>query len=455
MNRNPLTRRRGVALVAAAGLAASAAAALPATASETGNGVRDGSNITVFHNIDFVAVFGYGPVGSPVTVEVLRGGATIGTATGPAIDAEGLPGLEVNHGPEGAAVAGDCWEGHTPDIRPGDVVRVTDGGGTDQVTVDNIAFTGDPFEARDGDILVPFTAKRFNGTAVPASFIDSAEFRATSRLRFEATDIRVVRAGAPGKYFMRYNSPFRPSRNRDLLNQRQLRRLLLGDGHAIGFGHTDPLPAESMLHDGLADSPGPAPGCEAAPSAQWTANGANPGVINVTNRARGLTVRGLSHDATGVDVTLSDNDAATASAPLTAAATLSAASGVQQWTKHFTPQQLEGFNRRIRVAVRFTLADGAFTDRSLTVVKDVVRPNEPKASVASGAYNRTQRVALRSRGNTIRYTLGNGKQAAPTARSGARYNRRVVVSSSQVLKAVSIDPAGNVSPVARFRYRIR
>jgi hypothetical protein len=457
MNRNPHTRRRAAALVAAGGLAASAVAALPASATITAEGVREGSNITVFHNIDFVAVFGYGPVGSDVTVEVLRNGVTIGTATGPAVDAEGLPGLEVNHGPEGAPVDGDCWEGHTPDIRPGDRVRVTDAGGVDEVIVDNIAFTGDPFLAGDGDVLVPFVAKRADGTAIPASFIDSAEFRATSRLRFESTDIRVQSAagGAPGEYVMRYNFPYSPSRNRDLLNQRQLRDLLLGDGHAIGFGHVDPLPLEAMLHDGLADSPGPAPGCEAAPSARWSVTGVAPGAINLSNQANGLTVRGVAHDATSVTVALSDNDPATTGAP-TANGTLSAAAGRQQWTATFTAAQLRDLNGRIRVAATFTLADGSFADRSMTVLKDLVAPNAPRASLASGTYNRPRRVALRSAAaNTIRYTLGDGSQARPTRNSGTVYKgRRIRISATQTLKMIAVDPAGNISPLAKYRYRI-
>ena len=60
---------------------------------------------------------------------------------------------------------------------------------------------------------------------------------------------------------MRYRAPFRPARNGPGWNQAQLRRALLGDGHATGFGHVDPLPQEGMLVDGLTDTPGAALGC--------------------------------------------------------------------------------------------------------------------------------------------------------------------------------------------------
>src|SRR5215213_10963310 len=100
-----------------------AATAVPAWASLTGPGVDAGQNITVFHNIDFVGVFGYGPTGSVVTVDVIRAGVRIGTVTAPTVDTPEGPGLEINHGPVGLAQPGDCWEGTTPDIQPGEPDR--------------------------------------------------------------------------------------------------------------------------------------------------------------------------------------------------------------------------------------------------------------------------------------------------------------------------------------------
>ena len=81
--------------------------------------VAAGHNITVFHNIDFVTASGWA-AGEQITVNVNRRGALIGTATGAASDPEatGSFGLEVNHGPEAAPVAGDCWEGTRPTFAP-------------------------------------------------------------------------------------------------------------------------------------------------------------------------------------------------------------------------------------------------------------------------------------------------------------------------------------------------
>lgn len=260
------TRRvKAAAAVAAAALVPLAFSTVPAEGTIVD--VAAGHNITVFHNIDFVAVFGY-TVGEELTVQVFRGTNLIGTATGNAREAvPGEVGLEVNHGPTGTPLPGDCWEGTTPNIRPGDRIVVTSASGVDEVVVDRIRFSGQPKEIAGGDIIVPFGAFRADGRPYGPAKIDSAEFRAASnnQVRFEANRVIVERrpGALPGQLRMRYKSPFRPSRNDDQnpLNQRQLRRALLGDGHAVGFGHVAVLPAEGMLVDGLTDTPGPAPGC--------------------------------------------------------------------------------------------------------------------------------------------------------------------------------------------------
>jgi hypothetical protein len=439
---------KGAAIAASAGLATAALAAVPASA--TVNSVATGHNITVFHNIDFVAATGWA-VGESLTMTVTRNGVQIGTSTGLAADPEatGAGGLEVNHGPEAAAVDGDCWVGNTPDIRPGDRVTVTNGTVTDDVIVDNIAFTGDPQLQSNGNITVPFVARRANGNAIPAAFIDSGEFRAASNnsVRFEG--VPVVRRGAPGQYNLVYRAPFQPTRNDDNapFNQTQLRRALLQDGHAVGFGHVDPLPLESMLQDGLGDTPGPAPGC-AAPSAQWGVTTTFPGNVNASNLARGLTVRGLATGATAVNVELRDG---------TAPVVTKTATGTNNWSVSFTRAQLRSLNGNVRVVGRYDVTGGTITGKTSSFLKDTVRPNAPRATRRPGTYRAPRRTALLTgAGNTIRYTVGAGRQARPTATKGAVYQRRIrLAAPKQVIKAVSVDRAGNVSPVKRLVYRIR
>ncbi|MCF6745241.1 hypothetical protein E9529_13350 [Blastococcus sp. KM273128] len=243
----------------------------PASASLTGPGVGPNKNITVFHNLDFVGVFGYGTVGQTVRVEVIRDGAVIGVAQGPAWNTDEGVGLEVNHGVEpGAPVyPGDCWAGGTPDIKPGDRVVVYAGTLRNEVTVDDIRWTGAPQSAdEDGDgtadsVVVHGVARRFDGAVIPLSQLDSGEFRDESGKYRATPDTIEADPEVDGGFVARYRAPYLGFRNRDGLTEAQRRQALLTeDGHAIGFGHTEPLPRESMLVDGLADVTGPAAGCE-------------------------------------------------------------------------------------------------------------------------------------------------------------------------------------------------
>ncbi|MGH3306099.1 MAG: hypothetical protein ACRDOX_00310 [Nocardioides sp.] len=322
--------------------------------------VNPAHNITVFANIDFVATFGHGAADT-LTVEVRRNGVTIGTASGPTIGEAPEIGLEVNHGPEVLPpVDGDCWVGHTPDIRPGDRVIVSSSTGVvDTVIVDNIAFTGRPRELRNGDIVVPFVAKRANGRAIRPGFIDSAEFRAAAnnQVRFEGRrSVRVERrpGAKPGQLWQRYPSPFRPARNDDEnpFNQRELRRALLRDGHATGFGHVAVLPREAMLRDGLSDTPGPAIGCPGA-SAQWEVGSVSPRAITPSNRARGFTANGRTFDARRVMVRLVDSDRGEPKRIVEKRATVSV--NGNRWNVSFRPRQLRALDGRFRVASLHTL----------------------------------------------------------------------------------------------------
>jgi len=350
------TRGRLMKTAVAAGVASLAPTAVNTVPAEgTVVDVNPAHNITVFANIDFIATFGHA-AGDALTVEVRRNGVVIGTASGSAAGTAPEIGLEVNHGPEGAPVAGDCWETGTPDIRPGDRIRVTGPSGTDTVIVDNLRFTGRPSALSNGAIVVPFNAYRANGRAIRPGFIDSAEFRAAAnnQVRFEGNRVKVERrpGAKPGQLRMRYPQPFRPSRNDDEnpFNQAELRRALLRDGHATGFGHVAVLPKEGMLVDGLNDSPGPAIGCPGA-SAQWEVGKVSPRAIGPGNRSRLFRASGRTFNAERVDVKLVDKDAREPVRVVEKRATLSG----NTWNVSFRPRQLRALDGRFRVASLHTL----------------------------------------------------------------------------------------------------
>jgi methionine-rich copper-binding protein CopC len=265
-------RKRIAALLAGTSVALAGSALLgsmAAQASLTGPGVGSGKNITVFHDSDFVAVYGYEP-GTPLVVEVLRGDSVIGRASGPSLALPDGAGLEINHGLEAVAPQpGDCWDVQTPDIKPGDRIVVTAAGDTDEVTVDDIRWTGTPaLDATTGDVVVEGRARYADGTAIPLSDLQADEFRnATGKYRITPT---LTATGTDGRFQVRYQAPYTGDRNRENLTQTQRQAVLLGNGHTVGFGHAEIPPAETQLVSGPAETPGPAVGCEGAPAGGGT-----------------------------------------------------------------------------------------------------------------------------------------------------------------------------------------
>jgi hypothetical protein len=265
-------RTRKLIVASAAALVASAAMAAGSWAMPSGDGVRDGHNVAVFHNLDFVAAFGY-PVGETLKIEVFRGPDLIGTATGPAqnID-EGLPlngALEVNHGPEGAPQPGDCWDGPVPNVRPGDRVVVTGGGGTDEVLVDNIAITKGPHDvtatADRTDVALEGRASYADGRPIPVARLDSGEIRydrGDKRLRAVPNSVERIR-GTADRWRATYKAPYKtiPGQLRgNWADVQEKKRAIINGAHAMGYGHTAPLPLETQLVD-FPSANGPALGC--------------------------------------------------------------------------------------------------------------------------------------------------------------------------------------------------
>src|SRR4051812_14878802 len=269
-------RRRSLAALTGLGVAVATPAVLgvhPAQAALTGPGVQSGHNITVTPDIDFVGVYGYTPVGTTVVVEVVRseGGedVTIGRTVAPTTTlAKGFVGIEINHGPTGSAqTMGNCWGTQTPDIRPGDRVLVTAGGHTDEVTVDDIHWTGRPVEDPvTHDVTLDGVARHSDGTPIPAASLNSAQFRNTTGKYRIIPDV-VEPIDAAGGVRVHYRAPYTGFRNNENLSEDQRKDALLTQNqHFIGFGDGAPLPPESQLNNGIVDASGPAVGCEGSPA---------------------------------------------------------------------------------------------------------------------------------------------------------------------------------------------
>ena len=456
--RRGLERRRlGAALstvaLTAAGLGSVGVGTSPASATIGPAGIAPGINISVFHNIDFVATFGW-PVGQSVTVDVLRNGVLIGSATGPTVDAGADGGaLEVNHGPAAAPQPGDCWEGHTPDVRPGDLVRVTGGGTVSEVIVDNISLNGPAtLNGATQDVEVRGVALTAAGAPIPLAALNSGEFRdVLPNGQFRATpDAVVADPGVSGGFVMQYHSPYNGFRQPDDSTLEQRRdSLLTADGHAAGFGHVAPLPDEAMLVEGFGDSPGPALGCEGSPSASHAIGSVSPQVINRANSASDLTVSGSTANSTAVQVNLTDGTASAGPFP----ATVSGAGTSQTWTVTVPAAQLSALNGSITVTAAHTPDLGAAQANTRTVLRDVVAPGAPVVSPNGGAISGPRSVSISgAAGDRLFYTVGNGSQPAPAVApggtvSGTAYAAPFTVTAGQVVKALAVDAAANASAV--------
>ncbi|HEY3187024.1 MAG TPA: chitobiase/beta-hexosaminidase C-terminal domain-containing protein, partial [Solirubrobacteraceae bacterium] len=106
----------------------------------------------------------------------------------------------------------------------------------------------------------------------------------------------------------------------------------------------------------------------------------------------------------------------------------------------------------LTVAGAYTVPGGTVTGSELSVVKDTVAPGAPASTPAPGTYDSAQSLSLTSADPSaeIHYTV-DGSDPTPTSRTAAG---QVRVTSTQTLKAIAVDPAGNASGVSTLDYVI-
>jgi len=160
--------------------------AVPATA-PTPTGLH---SLIGFPQRDFISATGYTP-GVSYTFSVIRGGNVVSTSSPVVADSTGL--AEVNH------PGGGCWTGVTPNIQPGDVIRISGGGIIEQTTVAGVANERPIVTSTDpvtggGTIEVHGSAVAPGGGQLP---IDQIEQRLVARNdSFDINGRRTIRAGA-------------------------------------------------------------------------------------------------------------------------------------------------------------------------------------------------------------------------------------------------------------------
>jgi hypothetical protein len=150
-------------------------------------------SILVFPVRDFVSSSGYA-AGDRPTVQVLRGGAVIGSAAGlvPQDDptTAGFDGLvEVNH------PGGGCWDTVTPDIRTGDVVRILTAPDVgDETFTADVTVTQQATKTGPGTVVMKGTAVAPGGGQIA---IDQLQARIVAKNQsFAVNGKRTLRASA-------------------------------------------------------------------------------------------------------------------------------------------------------------------------------------------------------------------------------------------------------------------
>jgi len=447
-------RRRALAGASALGIAALAA---PAAALAVVNEppVLPHSIIS-FPSRDFVSASGFAASDS-VVVSVLRNGVTIATSTPvtPVDDGDPLTpfaGLaEVNH------PGGGCWVGTTPDILPGDVVRTSVVGATDQDqtttanVVANLATNPAP-----GTIVVTGTAQTAAGDPLP---LDQVEQRlVANKDLFDFNGKRTLRAGIAADGTFAYDAPgsVHWTATYTGLDAADVTRALSSESRALWLGANPATGQELTIEEnGAAIAPGPAAPCT-APLAVNGVTGTDHMVdgraaVNLDNVGTDMQLSGLAQaDVTAVSVQIADSAAGTTT---TVAGDLVSGPNGQAWTATMPAAQVQGLaDGTLTAAATFSTPGGPIGGSMLTLAKDTIAPGAPGAAPGPGTYATSQSVQLTGSDPTasIHYTLDGSDPApfSPTATS------QIAVTSSLTLRAVAIDPAGNQSAIKSFAYTI-
>ena len=431
-----------------AALAAACGLAVPALAAVHEPPVAPHS-IIVFPERDFISADGFVP-GQAYTVQVIRNNVTIGTAhyTATPTGAQPAPNnglIEINH------PGGGCWEVTTPDIIPGDKVRIVDATtDADQTTTANVVVTQPATKGGGSDVIVKGIAQDANGNPIPVGQLSQ---------RIISKDLVTLlgkrRLDAPGFGTLAYDAPGSTHwtatyTNLDAIKPGLANAAVAGETRILWLG-TSPVPlVESTIYE-VGFIGGPAPPCT-APAAKNAVTSFDRGAVNLDNLAAPLTVSGVAQsNATEVSVTLRSGAAMTTPVvvPLPVAATQ------QTWSATFTPAQVQALgDGTITAAGFYTITGVPLPGTPKQLLKDTVAPPAPTATPGAGTYPTAQAVSLSQMdptpGTTIHFTV-NG---TPPNEVSPTFTAPIPVTASQTINAISVDVAGNRSTLATFAFAI-
>ena len=429
-----LRRRMLAGLAAAAATALCTAPIAPARAAGGGSGAPH--VIAILADNSALEMSGY-PASAALRVAVRRDGVRVGDAT---VTTDGAGSASVNGGAAG------CWTDATPDIRPGDTVKVSGPGFSDSATAQAVTVQAAVQTAVD-TVEVHGTATAPDGTALPVAGVE-ARITAAAAQPFSGAR-GDLRAGAGQSFPLvqdagdatRWTATFAGLSPDDVAAA-----LAAADVRATA---TDAVSGDRTVAQ-AAGSRGPAAPCS-APARRQALTESSRTAVNVATVGDDLTLSGVAENADDVTVTLDDDDPDTPA--VTVPATVSAPAGPQSFTATIPGADLGALSDgTLTASVTCAVGGSAVDGAGLTLSKDTVAPDAPSATPGPGLYGEAQWVAIEATdpSATIHWTAG---AAEPTADSPV-YAGPILVSATGTLQAIAVDPAGNASPLGSFPFEI-
>jgi uncharacterized repeat protein (TIGR01451 family) len=385
-----------------------------------------GHQIIGFPSRDFVSTTGWAPNES-LTLKVLRNSVVVGTSQGTA-DATGT--FEVNH------PGGFCWQKVTPDIRPGDILRITHDatGAAEQTRVRNVtAGAAAEVPAGSGTVVIHGTAQDAAGNPFPLAEIEE-RLIGTSADRFAVNNKRDIRA--PGQGTLTYD-PVDPTTNPKGINwtatyhlsAADVTRALAASSRMLWLGPLGAASTELTIFEyGFGN--GPTAGCIGNFAPPEVTAHANP--VGGTYAAAQSVV--LTHDdpAAVIFYTTDGTDPTTSSRQYTAPISIAAST-----TLKFMAMGASG------------MPDQIFTEvYTINIPAPTVQ-----ATPRGGAFTTAQSVTLTASdpAAAIFYTTDGSE---PTQASTRYTGTPITIEATTTLKFRAFTPAGGVSTIGSETYTI-
>lgn len=456
----------GVAgLVGGAPVVAAAAQGAPGVSDPPTQGVA-----VVFPESDSVEI-GNLADGQPVTVRLVRGGNVVASASG-RTDLFGL--FPVNRPPDPLLnhpyPPVNCWDGQTPNIRPGDVVQFTVSGTAHQTTAANLS-AGRPFLAADGVLTVRGTAQLADGARPALASLELFLSRVGQDDLFTGTTLphemrardgnlgRVDEADAEGTIDYDGSATNAWTARFPAVGERNAALALQGTTAVDIFwlGRDPAAGIEETVHE-VGETGGTAGFCAA--EADGAITDVDRAVVNIATADQPLRVDGVASDVVGtVRVGLVQGEQAVGQPVEVEVARDGVADDTHPWRATIPAADVAGLAQgAFKIAATFvpTNADASpSTQTRAGLRKDTEAPAAPTATKASGTYPAAISLRLEAeRLATIRYTRDGSEPTggSPDFRPSAN---PIAVTTTGRITAVAFDGAGNRSGFATFDYEIR